>query len=62
MTQSVKTYLLAWCDVLTVTLHATHDDALEAKRIIDFSYCGGRCTGRHEIVKLAPTEIERVLR
>jgi hypothetical protein len=44
--------LLAWCRALTVTLHATHDDALEAKRTIDLSACGGRCTGRHEIIRL----------
>jgi hypothetical protein len=44
--------VLAWCRVLTVTLHATHDGALESKRIIDLSACGGRCTGRHEIIRL----------
>jgi protein involved in temperature-dependent protein secretion len=50
--------LLAWCDVLTVTLHQDYDAALEAKRIIDYSACGGRCTGRHEIVRLSPAESE----
>jgi hypothetical protein len=44
--------VLAWCRVLTVTLHATHNDALGAKRAIDLSACGGRCTGRHEIIQL----------
>jgi hypothetical protein len=44
--------VVAWCDVLTVTLHQDHAAALEAKRITDASACGGRCTGRHEIVRL----------
>jgi hypothetical protein len=44
--------LLARCHVLTVTLHQDYDAALEAKHIIDASACGGRCTGRHEIIRL----------
>jgi protein involved in temperature-dependent protein secretion len=44
--------LLAWCQVLTVTLHHNIDGAAAAKSIIDYSACGGRCTGRHEIVQL----------
>ena len=53
--------LLAWCRDLTVTLHWDYDGAVEAKRLIDSDACGGRCTNRHEIVKLAPAEIERTL-
>ena len=46
---------LAWCRVLTVELHATLDEALAAKRVIDASGCGGRCRGRpsHEVIRLA---------
>ena len=46
--------LLAWCRVLTVSLHDDPDVALESKQTIDASACGGRCTGRHEIVRLEP--------
>lgn len=48
--------LLAWCQVLTVSLHESEDAALESKRAIDLSACGGRCTGRHEIIRLARSD------
>jgi hypothetical protein len=44
--------VVAWCDVLTVTLHQDYDAASRAKHIIDASACGGRCIGRHEIIRL----------
>jgi hypothetical protein len=44
--------LLAWCSVLTVTLHPAAADALAAKAQIDDTGCAGRCYGRHEIVMI----------
>ena len=52
--------LLAWCDVLTVSLHLTQSAALEDKEVIDASACGGQCTGRHEVVKLVLPELEPI--
>lgn len=37
--------LLAWCDVLTVTLHATPEDAQPFLDQIDDTGCGHACTG-----------------
>jgi hypothetical protein len=44
--------LLAWCDVLTVTLWSTEYEAQKQKRFIDRTGCCGECTNRHEIVDL----------
>lgn len=46
---------LARCRALTVQLHSTITDALQAKRVMDASGCGGRCpcTGSgHDLVQL----------
>jgi len=45
--------LLAHCNVLTVTLWPTLEEALGAKSTIDQFNCGGRCNRNHEIVDLA---------
>ena len=46
--------LLAYCDVLTVTLWDDPTEAEERKAFIDQYQCGHACTGRHEIVELTP--------
>jgi len=44
---------VAWCHRgATVQLHATAGEAEQAKAIIDASACGGRCTRRHEVIRL----------
>ena len=43
---------LAWCDVLTIFLHQSEDDAGHSKDHIDDLGCGHACTRRHEIVQL----------
>lgn len=53
ITGSGEWALLAHCDVLKVTLHATEEDAQSSKRFIDRTGCGHACTRRHEIVRLA---------
>lgn len=50
--------LIARCRRVTVTLHATHEDAAGAKAGIDRLSCGHRCVGRHEIFDVASTEDE----
>jgi hypothetical protein len=45
--------LLAHCRALTVTLHKTYTDAIDALAAIDSHGCGGRCTGEHEVIYLA---------
>ena len=47
--------LLAWCRVLTVTLHDNPTSAEEAKALIDHTACGGMCSRRHEIVEITDT-------
>lgn len=44
--------LLAWCDVLTVTLHQDLESAEKSRSFIDDLACGHACTRRHEIVRL----------
>lgn len=44
--------LLAWCRVLTITLHPTEAAARQAKARIDATGCGGFCSNRHEIVRI----------
>lgn len=44
--------LLAWCDVLTITLWQDLADAVAAKRGIDRLACGHACRRDHQIVRL----------
>jgi hypothetical protein len=44
--------VLAWCGVTSVTLHADAEAATRALEIVDGTGCGGRCVGRHELVRL----------
>lgn len=44
--------LLAHCKVLTVKLYQTYTEAVEAKKFIDQSGCGGGCYKYHEIIVL----------
>lgn len=44
---------LAWCRVLSVSLHEAAEDAYASKDFIDGYACGGNCTGRHEVVYIA---------
>lgn len=44
--------VLAWCQVLTVSLHETEERAHDSCAFIDRTRCGGRCTGRHEVVEV----------
>lgn len=45
--------LIAWCNVTTVTLWPSVDDAEKSLAFIDDHGCGARCTRRHEIVRVA---------
>jgi hypothetical protein len=47
---------IAWCDVPTVELYATQEDAERAKATIDRTGCGGRCQRRHEVVQIKRLE------
>lgn len=51
--------LIAWCRVPTVTLHSDAANAKKAMEVIDGTGCGGRCTGRHEIVRVVLEEGSR---
>lgn len=44
--------VVAYCRVVTVTLHPTPAAAARAKHLIDASACGGRCHRDHELVDL----------
>jgi hypothetical protein len=44
--------LLAWCNKLSVTLHAEHEVAEAVKAMIDRHGCGHRCYRKHVIVDL----------
>jgi hypothetical protein len=43
---------VSYCRVLTVELHQTAETAEKALRLIDQIACGGRCYGRHELIRL----------
>lgn len=43
---------IAWCRVPTVQLFTTAEDAENARHMIDTTGCGGRCTGRHDVVRV----------
>ena len=44
--------VIAWCGVTSVTLHPDVGTAELALETVDGTGCGGRCTGRHELVRL----------
>lgn len=44
---------VAHCRVLTIVLAQTAQGAQNAKALIDDMGCGGWCTARHEVVRLA---------
>ena len=44
--------VIAWCGVPTVTLHKRLEDARDAWETVNATGCGGRCSRRHEIVRL----------
>ena len=44
--------LLAWCDVLTISLHPDTETAQGAREWIDRIRCGHACVNHHEIVSL----------
>ena len=48
--------VLAWCRVLTVSLHPDLDAARGSLDFIDSYHCGGRCSRRHEVVVLEGVE------
>jgi hypothetical protein len=45
--------VLAYCRVLTITLHHDLTSAEQSLQTINESACGGRCSGSHRIVRLA---------
>lgn len=45
--------LIAWCSTPTITLWPTAEAAETQCRSLSRTACGGRCTGRHEVVVLA---------
>lgn len=44
--------LMAYCNVLTVSLWANLDDAIKNRRMIDGAHCGSRCSGCHAVLDL----------
>jgi len=44
--------LLAWCDVLTISLHPDRETAQGAREWIDKTGCGHACVRHHDIVDL----------
>jgi hypothetical protein len=48
--------VLAYCSVLTITLHATIESADEALYVIGDTGCGGKCRRDHTIRILAPLD------
>lgn len=46
--------LISYCGVTTVTLWPDYQDAVDRKRMIDSTACGGRCSfgPQHKIVRL----------
>lgn len=44
--------LLAYCDVLTITLWPTYEEAIKSKAFIDKAACGHACYKNHEIIDL----------
>lgn len=52
ITGNGKYALLAYCDVLTVTLWPTYEEAVMRKAFIDKYACGHACYKHHEIVEV----------
>lgn len=44
--------VLARCDLFTVALYETSDEARRRKRALDANGCGKTCEGRHELTGL----------
>ncbi|MDR6439087.1 hypothetical protein J2790_004262 [Paenarthrobacter nicotinovorans] len=44
--------LIAWCDAPSISLWTKAEDADASKDFIDAVGCGGRCTGRHDIIQV----------
>ena len=44
--------VVAWCRVPTVTLWESYSEALRAKHAIDWRACGGKCSRKHQIVRI----------
>lgn len=45
--------VVAWCRVPTVTLWPTPTLAESSLRELNALRCGGRCTGRHEVIQIS---------
>lgn len=52
ITGNGKYALLAHCDVLTITLWPTYEEAIRSKAFIDKFACGHACYKHHEIVEV----------
>jgi len=50
---------LAYCRGLTIIKHQTKAEAIEAKRCIDYTGCGGACCRVHLIVEIDPLNSRR---
>ena len=48
--------VLARCDIFTVTLYETSDEARRRKQALDANGCGKTCEGAHELAGLAGAE------
>jgi hypothetical protein len=46
--------VLAYCSVLTITLHATEQSANDAINEIGETGCGEKCEGEHSLTEFAP--------
>lgn len=44
--------LIAWCNVPTITLWRTPEEAEDQKAAIDAAACGGRCRRQHEVIRI----------
>lgn len=50
---------IAFCGSITIMLFTDPAEALKAKTEIDDTQCGGRCSGRHEVIQI---ELRKALR
>lgn len=53
---------VAYCRATTVMLHETESDARQSLQVIDRFGCSGRCTRRHQLVRLALADIDNARR
>ena len=44
--------LIAWCGLPSISLWASAVEAEEERELLDGTGCGGRCTRRHEVVRV----------